>query len=86
MLAHGRMNSVLVGFEDGARFITNRHVVQKLALDQVRSGDRTYIVEPPRNVHIQITLASSRAKPSSQEQACLRAWVDESRNIHQSGG
>jgi hypothetical protein len=29
VLAYGRMNSALVEFEDGARYITNRYAVQR---------------------------------------------------------
>lgn len=29
ILARGRMNSILVEFQDGARFITNRYAVRK---------------------------------------------------------
>lgn len=30
ILARGRMNSILVEFQDGARFVTNRYAVRKI--------------------------------------------------------
>ncbi len=37
ILARGRMNSILVEFQDGARFITNRYAVRKAQREGVRS-------------------------------------------------